>query len=221
MLQPHRRQQLSEETATYVRELILSGQVRPGEFVRIDEVGEAVGVSNTPVREGLFALCSEGFVEKVPRRGFVVASFSQKDVRDLFWTQAHLSSELAARAARRITSEELDRIDAINDEFNRAVDAGDDAHIAQLGHAFHREINRAADARRIALILGAVMKQLPNRFYVSIDGQVESSRWEHPELIDALRGRKVRKARELAETHILSRAETVIDMLAERGLWAA
>ena len=90
----------------------------------------ADGVSNTPVREALLALCSwscvqlvlcswscaagpaqpvlrsEGLVELVPRRGFIVASFSRQDVRDQFWAQAQLARELAARAAKRASDPE-------------------------------------------------------------------------------------------------------------------
>jgi DNA-binding GntR family transcriptional regulator len=71
-----RRTQLPEEVASYVRELIISGAVSPGEYLRMEPIAEAVGVSNTPVREGLLALAGEGFVRLVPRRGFVVAQFS-------------------------------------------------------------------------------------------------------------------------------------------------
>src|SRR3954464_12370408 len=94
-----RRQQLPEEVASYVRELIISGSVRPGEFLRMERIAEAVGVSNTPVREGLLALRSEGFVRLVPRRGVVVEPFSRQDIHDIFWTQGVLAGELAARAA--------------------------------------------------------------------------------------------------------------------------
>src|SRR3954471_2774177 len=78
-----RRQQLPEEVAAYVRELILSGEVRPGDFLRLEPIAEAVGVSNTPVREGLLALRSEGFVKLVPRRGFMVETFTAEDVYDI------------------------------------------------------------------------------------------------------------------------------------------
>jgi len=50
-----------------------------------------VGVSNTPVREGLLSLRSEGFVRLVPRRGFIAAPFTQQDVQDLFWAHAQLA----------------------------------------------------------------------------------------------------------------------------------
>src|SRR6266849_6256300 len=93
-----RRRQLPEEVAAYVRELIMSGVVRPGEFLRMERIAEAIGVSNTPVREGLLALSNQGFVRQIPRRGFVVAPFTKQDIRDLFWAQSVLAGDLAARA---------------------------------------------------------------------------------------------------------------------------
>src|SRR3954454_7043133 len=101
------RPQLPAEVAAYVRGLIISGAVQAGVFLRMEPVAEAVGVSNTPVREGLLALQSEGFVRLVPRRGFVVAHFSAQDVHDLFWAQAQLAGELAARAAAKMTPAQL------------------------------------------------------------------------------------------------------------------
>jgi DNA-binding GntR family transcriptional regulator len=199
-----RRQQLPEEVASYVRELIVSGEVQPGEFLRMEPIAEAVGVSNTPVREGLLLLRSEGFVKLVPRRGFMVASFTAQDIRDIFWVQAQLAGELAGRAAKRITPEQIARLERILEEYD---ETSDEERLADLGHAFHREINLAADSYRLALLLGSVVKQLPNRFYATIEGMVAASRDDHPKLVDALRKHQVRKARSLMEQHILERAE--------------
>lgn len=214
-----KRQQLPEEVASYVREQIMSGAVRPGEFLRMEPIAEAVGVSNTPVREGLLALQSEGFVRLVPRRGFVVAAFTRQDVRDLFWVQAELAGELAARAAKKITSEQIAELESIVDEYERATAAGDKDSLARLGHAFHREINLAADSHRLALLLGSVVEQLPNRFYTALERQVAATREQHPLLIETLRKRQGRKARSIMEQHISEGADYVIEMLEERGLW--
>ncbi|GAA1025016.1 MULTISPECIES: GntR family transcriptional regulator [Amycolatopsis] len=215
-----RRQQLPEEVATYVRELIMSGDVKPGEFLRTEPIAEAVGVSNTPVREGLLSLRSEGFVELVPRRGFVVAPVSRQDVRDLFWAQAQFSAELAARAAKKITPEQVARLEAINEDFEKAAGAGDQEAITRLGHEFHRQLNLAADSHRLTLLLSSVVKHLPNRFYATIEGHVEHTLADHAELLQALRGRHARKARTIAERHILDGADNVVRMLEERGLWS-
>jgi DNA-binding GntR family transcriptional regulator len=212
------RQQLPEEVASYVREMIISGEIRPGEFLRMEPIAAAVGVSNTPVREGLLLLRSEGFVKLVPRRGFMVASFTAQDVRDIFWVQAELAGELAARAAKRITPEQIASLEAIVAEYDRAVATENEERLTYLGHAFHREVNLAADSYRLALLLGSVVKQLPSRFYTTIEGMVANSHDVHPQIVEALRRHQVRKARTLMEQHILERADHLARMLDERDL---
>ncbi|WP_436692052.1 GntR family transcriptional regulator [Geodermatophilus sp. CPCC 205506] len=214
-----KRQQLPEEVASYVRELIISGEVQPGEFLRIEPIAEAVGVSNTPVREGLLSLRSQGFVQLAPRRGFVVAPFSQQDVRDLFWAQSQLAGELAARAARKITPESIKRLEELTERYTGAVDSRDEQGVADLGHHFHREINLAADSHRLALLLGSVVRHLPNRFYANIEGHVGETQDDHPLLVQAMRDGDSRKARSLMEKHIQKGGDRLIETLSSRGIW--
>lgn len=214
-----RRQQLPEEVAGYVRELIITGSVRPGEFMRMERIAEAVGVSNTPVREGLLLLRSEGLVELVPRRGFVVSPFSRRDVRDLFWAQAQLASELAARAARKVMPEQLAELEVIMTRYDTAVADGDQDRISELGYLFHRRINLAAGSHRLALLLSSFVRQLPNRFYATIESQVSTGGDDHALLLESLRRRDARKARTLMERHIMARGDYLIEILEQRGLW--
>jgi DNA-binding GntR family transcriptional regulator len=216
-----RRQQLPEEVAAYVRELIVSGAVRPGDFLRMERIAEAVGVSNTPVREGLLALSSQGFVRQIPRRGFVVAPFTPQDIRDLFLAQAFLAGELAGRAAQKITPARLARLEEIDNAYHEADAAENPGMIVELGHSFHREINLAADSIRLAMLLGSVVRTLPQQFYATIEGWVDASLREHPAIVDALRKRDAQRARSLMEHHISEAADRLVDTLEQRGLWSS
>jgi DNA-binding GntR family transcriptional regulator len=185
----------------------------------MEPIAAAVGVSNTPVREGLLALAGEGFVRLMPRRGFVVAQFTPQDIRDLFWAQARLAGELAARAANTITSDQLLRLDLNLEQYDLAIAEGDRRRSADLGHLFHREINLAADSHRLALLLGSVVKQLPNRFYAEIEGHLEGSHETHPVLVETLRRRQARKARSVMEAHILEGGDRLIETFEKRSMW--
>lgn len=215
-----KRRQLPDEVAGYVREQIMSGRMRPGDFLRMEPIAEAVGVSITPVREGLLMLRSEGFVTLVPRRGFQVAEFTRQDVRDLFWAQGQLSGELAARAAKAATPELVERLEAINTATMAAADAGDEQRAGELAHAFHREINLAADSDRLARLLAGVVKHLPNQLYATLEANVETTRLQHIEILDALAARDARRVRRIMEAHLVDSADHVIGMLEQAGLWA-
>ncbi|MCF8609194.1 GntR family transcriptional regulator [Gordonia sp. HY285] len=214
-----RRQQLSEHVAAYVRESILTGQARPGTFLRTEALVEAVGVSNTPVREGLLIVAGEGFVELVPRRGYRVAEVSRRDIRDMFLMQASIASELARRAAASITDERLAELTDLVAEHRRADQAGDDEATVRLGHQFHRAVNLAAESPRMTLVLGGLVKQLPNRFYNDIEGHNHDTEVAHPKILDALRARDGEVAASVMHAHIMDGADELVPFLESQGMW--
>lgn len=214
------RRQLSETVAAHLREQIISGQLQPGAFLRIDAIARRLEVSTTPVREGLLLLQSQAFVRLMPRRGFVVNTFGRDDLRDLFWAQASVGAELAQRAAPLISNADLALLQAIQTQHECAVRGDDLPAAVRLGHQFHRVINLAARSPRMALLLGSLTKQLSNQFYASIEGQLENSVDDHPLIIAALRKRDGRLAHALMFSHITSSAEHLIAKLEREGRWA-
>ena len=160
-----RRPQLSDDVAVHVRNVIMSGGVRPGEFIRLDETAAELGVSVTPVREALLTLRGEGLVELVPHRGYVVAPLSRDDVNDVFWLQGRIAEELAGRAVDHVDDEALAELTAINDRLRQAVELGDAVRIEELEFAFHRIINRLAGARKLSWFLLGATRYTPVHFY--------------------------------------------------------
>ncbi len=211
--------QLSASVASHLREQIVSGRLKTGEFLRIDAIASELGVSTTPVREGLLLLQSESFVRLLPRRGFVVNSFSQGDLRDIFWAQAVIAAELAARAAQKMGKEGLAHLQHLITEHKAAYKARNDEQVARLGHEFHRAINLAAESPRLALLLGSLTKQLPNRFYASIEGQLEETFEYHPIILDAIRMKDSDAVRSLMYRHIMGGGDHLVDSLERSGAW--
>src|SRR6204780_3706815 len=164
------RRQLSDEVASYVRELIMSGHLQPGDFIRQERIADELELSATPVREGLISLKGEGFVQLKPRRGFVVAPLSASDVRDLFTAQALLAGELVSRAALRMGPEELRDLTEVHEALRKAAADGNGDRVESLNHDFHRRINHAADAPRLAWMLSISTKFAPRRFFATIPG---------------------------------------------------
>src|SRR2546430_2848169 len=112
---PLRRAQLSDEVAGHLRAAIMSGALRPGTFIRLDETAAKLGVSATPVREALLKLRGEGMVQLEPHRGHVVLPLSRQDVDDIFWVQATIARELAISATECITEVEIVHIEHLTD----------------------------------------------------------------------------------------------------------
>ena len=79
---PIERRTLHGEVTTRVRDMIIEGQLAPGQRVNEVALGAMLGVSRTPLREAIKTLASEGLVEMVPARGAVVRTLTPKDLAD-------------------------------------------------------------------------------------------------------------------------------------------
>ena len=133
----------------------MSGALRPGTFIRLDETAAKLGVSVTPVREALLKLRGEGMVQLEPHRGHVVLPLSRQDIEDIFWLQATIAKELAATAAQNITDAEIDDLDRITDALATAVAAADIDAIAATEFAFHRVFNHVDWANQAGVVSAA------------------------------------------------------------------
>lgn len=211
--------QLSDDVAAYVRDLIMSGQIRQGEYIRLERLAEQLGVSATPVREGLLALRGEGFVQLAPRRGFIVSPLSRDDVRDLFLIQASVAGELAARAAAVIDEVQVQDVVALQATLESAALGGDPDDIEVANYEFHRAINRIADSPKLSWTLSTVVRYAPRRFYATIHGWQQASVHDHRSICVALRANSAEAARETMRRHILHAGNLLVDHLDASHFW--
>src|SRR4051794_41121382 len=84
--------------------MIIEGQLAPGSRIHEGQLGQALGVSRTPLREALKYLASEGLIDLVPGRGAVVRQLTPQDVRDMLAVLIALET-LAGRLACRNATE--------------------------------------------------------------------------------------------------------------------
>ena len=215
-----RREQLSDEVAARLRADIMTGTLRPGTFIRLDETAAQLGVSITPVREALRTLRGEGMVQLEPHRGHVVVPLTRVDVEDIFWLQGTIAKELAATAAEQITEAEIDDLERLNDALAATLERGDVAEIASAEFAFHRAFNRATGRIKLAWFLLHVARYLPGDIYAGDPQWGVSAVAGHRELIAALRRHDVDTVVRLTGGEFTDGAQRLIARLDKSGLWS-
>jgi DNA-binding GntR family transcriptional regulator len=216
---PLRRAQLSDEVAGHLRAAIMSGTLRPGTFIRLDETAAKLGVSVTPVREALLKLRGEGMVQLEPHRGHVVLPLTRQDVDDIFWLQATIAKELAATAAQHITDAEIDDLERITDALATAVAAADVEAIAATEFAFHRAFNRATGRIKLAWFLLHVARYMPLTVYAADPEWGAVAVNNHRELVAALRRRDIAAVVEHTHWQFTDGARRVTERLDSSGIW--
>ena len=74
----------ADSVVDYVREAIQSRAMKPGEWYSVTQLAEEMGVSRSPVREGLLKLQEAGLVRFAKNRGFEIVETGASDVAEIF-----------------------------------------------------------------------------------------------------------------------------------------
>jgi DNA-binding GntR family transcriptional regulator len=214
------RPQLSDDVARYVRRRIFNGSFRAGEYLRLDQLAVELGISVTPVREALLNLCAEGLLVQRPRRGFMVLELTARDIADVANVQAFIGGELAARAAKSITDEQLSSLLAVQNELEEAYGSGDLERTVRLNHEFHRTINVAAGSPKLTQFMSSITRYAPESVFPTLSGWPKQSTRDHRRVIAAFERRDANRARMAMAEHFTIGVAPLTEHLVERGVIA-
>ncbi len=103
---------LADLVKTQIRELIITGEFKPGQQLKEDELCKLFAISRPPIREAFKTLEASGLVIRKPRKGVFVAEFTAKDVEEVYTIVAMLYSKATEMAMVKITDKELDLLAA-------------------------------------------------------------------------------------------------------------
>jgi DNA-binding GntR family transcriptional regulator len=195
----------------------MSGSLRPGSFIRLDETAAELGVSITPVREALLKLRGEGMVQLEPHRGHVVLPMTRQDIDDIFWLQATIAREVAAAATDHITDVEIDELERINDALAAAIGSSDAETVAGIEFAFHRVFNQASGRIKLAWFLLNAARYMPALVYAADPQWGAAAVENHRQLIAALRRRDAAAVTEHTAWQFTDAARRLTEMLGRTG----
>ncbi len=205
---------LADEVATYLRDLILTGVLKPGLKIDQDAVGAALDVSRSPIREALVVLGKEGLLNLTSRRGASVALLTPEDIVDHYELFGVVSGRAAAMAADSLKDAEVADLEAIHDRFV----IGTDEDLAQLNDEFHRIINSAAPSRT-RWLLRHLAQSVPSNYYEFADGWDASAVGHHQAILGAIVDRDADAARTTMEHHLHESGVAAARALEAMGFW--
>ena len=89
-------------------EAIADGTLPPGQRIRQEELGRALGVSRQPISHALQLLKQQKLVEENGRRGLIVSGIDAERIRELYQVRTALDVLAAGLAAERIAGRVTD-----------------------------------------------------------------------------------------------------------------
>jgi DNA-binding GntR family transcriptional regulator len=221
------------EAYEQLRQLIITGQLAPGNRITELDIAGRLGVSRTPARAVLQRLGEQGYVLS-PNPGkqsrVVVAPLTADDARELYAIVGEIEGLAACWAARLQPARRtplVQELERVNDEIRRlgAAEAANASRIFELDMAFHRCYVRAIHAPRLHGLHDSISAHRERyvRLYAStLVHHVGAPVSEHARIIQGIRRGSATLAQEAVRTHYahaIERLSAVIVAVGERGSW--
>jgi DNA-binding GntR family transcriptional regulator len=116
---------LAEQVFATLREWIVTGELRPGQRLRVRDLADAVGTSVMPVRDAIRRLVECGLAVHEPYKGARVRDLEVAELENLYYVRMLLESEAARLGARAATADVAERMHAHWVELDQAARSGD------------------------------------------------------------------------------------------------
>jgi DNA-binding GntR family transcriptional regulator len=182
-------------------DLIVGGDLPPGQHMVETDLARQLGVSRQPIREALHRMEAEGWVDLRPSQGAFVHVPTDSEVDELLDVRALLEAETARLAARAASAAEVARLREICAEGQAAAEQGDFGRAVAANDAFHAEVAAAAGNSVLAELAGIVGRRVQWYYRMVAPERGHGSWAEHAELIDAIEAADPERACLLARKH--------------------
>jgi DNA-binding GntR family transcriptional regulator len=90
-----------------IKDSIINGSLLCGKIYSENVVSKNMGISKTPVHEALLELSHKGFIEILPKKGFLVKDLSEKEVRDIYGFRLALERVIVINAAAKAGEKDI------------------------------------------------------------------------------------------------------------------
>ena len=198
-----RKVSISEQIAETLRNLIISGDLNPGDPRLHDPVAKQLGVGQPTVREALVALEHQGLVVRRSNQGCVVTTLTSAEVADILRIRGELEVLAVDLAVENATEADLDELLAITEHMKDAARERNVQRFFAHDFEWHNTLWRISGNSYLPKVLSQVLlpllaflfiRNLRNNAHIDMMASADA----HVQLVQGIRGRDRARAREIA-----------------------
>jgi DNA-binding GntR family transcriptional regulator len=133
----------TEHVYEILRGELLNGGLRPGQKLKLVELTERFGVSQSVIREALTRLTEQDLLIATPQRGFRVRDLSVEDIAELTETRIQVESIALRLALERGDLQWETEVLAAHHRLERTPVTRDDGTVSEDWSTSHRDFHQA------------------------------------------------------------------------------
>ncbi|WP_086082133.1 GntR family transcriptional regulator [Rhizobium etli] len=218
------RGSLRESTYLQLKDLILTGQLRPSERLSEVTLAKRFGVSRTPLREALMKLEEEGLIVGQRNFGYTVTDLDVTKFCNLLVVREALDVCAAQLACEVASEEDLDRLRDVIAQMVELKDTtnktpSDAARNLDLGLYIHRVIVESTRNEALVRVMDQVYQQLRLALWLEVlwVDLEHTDLDEHRAIADAICARDRDAAAAAARAHVQSSLKNMSKL---QRIWA-
>ncbi len=200
-----------------IKKDILTCELDPGGQIAQAQLAERYSLGLTPVREALKRLENEGYVQSIPRFGYLITPITASDVQELYELRLVLETEAVRMAAGRASEAALQALCEHAHFTYRYGDRESYAAFLEANLQFHTQTALASGNRRLAELVRRTLGEMTRIFHLGLDlrDSAEEMREEHLLLCGALKARDPESAESILREQIDRSQARVLERLSQ------
>lgn len=199
-----RRISASDRAYEWIRDAILTGVFKEGDFLDEVELSGSVGTSRTPVREALHKLQAERYIDILPRRGAQVHVISARELEEVYASrlviESHAVREIVSQG-RKLSPKALSLVEGhwtagMARQWNTLAQQDQQLHsliVAEAGNAVMSDLYNSLRPRQVRLAVRTI-STAPER--------LETIHDEHLGIVEAINDGDLERALDTLQRHV-------------------
>ncbi len=195
---------LTEIAYAAIKERILSLELRPGQFVNEQKLGEMVGLGRMPVHQAVHRLMADGLLDVMARKGIVIRLDSLNEVLDLLEARSAVEPNIAALAARRAEARQIKFMKKLLADSRKFIDQRQRREFMGFDRAFHQAVAEAAGNRILVDAQRPLHERSARIWGIRVWGPdgLRLTQNEHELVLEAIAHGDARGARAAMQSHL-------------------
>lgn len=146
-----------------IRQMIICGDLAPGQAVTIQGLVATLGAGMTPVREAIRRLTSEGALEFQGNRRVIVPVLTTEQIDELIFARLAIEPKLAFWATSKASPSDITELQAIDSALDTAISHGNVQQYMIQNHSFHMKLYSLAGTEIILpVVQGLWLRSAPS-----------------------------------------------------------
>jgi DNA-binding GntR family transcriptional regulator len=203
------RVSLVDNVTERLRGALLSGEIKPGERIKVAELEKTFGVSHIPIREAFRRLEAEGMIIALPQRAAVAAGVDLEDLAGLYDLRRVIECEVIRRSVPSMTPEQVARVQEALRVLVATAPDNDSPEFWERHMDFHWSLLEPAASAWVKRSLDQMWIASQRYVRIFVSETIDDAMRDHRELLTACKKRDGDRAEKILRRH-LDRTELAI-----------